>query len=69
MNVMDLHRHGAALCLCRRKPLDVDFERQKELIDEKAIADALLHSIKEKVFRKVRAVWSVYQKWTVYQCE
>jgi hypothetical protein len=28
----------------RRKPFDVDFERAKELIDEKAIADAPLLS-------------------------
>jgi DNA topoisomerase-1 len=52
----------------KEKTLDVDFERAKELIDEKAIADAL-HSIKEKVFRKVRAVLVLYQMgWTVYQC-
>jgi hypothetical protein len=53
----------------KEKTLDIDFKRAKELIDEKAIADAL-HFIKEKVFRKVRAVLVLYQMgWTVYQCE
>jgi DNA topoisomerase-1 len=36
--------HLSWSCFCvfakRRKPLDIDFERAKELIDEKAIADA-----------------------------
>jgi DNA topoisomerase-1 len=39
--VMDLTFVMELLCVSkRRKPLDVDFERAKELIDEKAIADA-----------------------------
>jgi DNA topoisomerase-1 len=38
---------------------DIDFKRAKELIDEKAIADALLHFIKEKVLKGT--FWSVYQ--------
>jgi hypothetical protein len=33
----------------RRKPLDVDFDGRKELIDEKAIADAQLQFIKAGV--------------------
>jgi hypothetical protein len=34
------------LCLARRKPLDIDFERAKELIDEKQLLMHLLHFYK-----------------------
>jgi DNA topoisomerase-1 len=60
-------RHGAAFVLPKGENPDVDFERAKELIDEKAIADALLHSIKEKsVERYVLVLLS--NGWFVYQC-
>jgi DNA topoisomerase-1 len=50
------------LCLCqRRNPLDVDFERAKELIDEKAIL-MLLQSIKERCSEKCWPFWS-FIKW------
>jgi DNA topoisomerase-1 len=47
-------RHGAALCLCQgENPLDIDFERAKELIDEKAIADAPVAFIKGRCSESV----------------
>jgi DNA topoisomerase-1 len=49
------------LCLAkRRKPLDIDFERAKELI-EKAIADAPVAFYKGRVFRKYR--FGPFIKW------
>jgi topoisomerase IA-like protein len=42
------------------KPLDIDFEKAKELIDEKALLMHLLHSIKGRV-RKVLAVLVLYK--------
>jgi DNA topoisomerase-1 len=43
-------------------PLDIDFERAKELIDEKAIADAPVAFYKGEGVQKVRWPWSLY-KW------
>jgi hypothetical protein len=49
-------RHGAACVLPKgENPLDIDFERAKELIDEQLLMH-LLHFIKGRVFRKVLAV-------------
>jgi DNA topoisomerase-1 len=50
------HCHGAAFCLSKGENLDIDFERAKELIDEKAIADAPVAFYKGE-FRKVLAVF------------
>jgi DNA topoisomerase-1 len=50
-------------------PLDVDFKRAQELIDEKAIADAVT-SIKEKACRKVTAVLVLSSNgMDIYQCK
>jgi DNA topoisomerase-1 len=47
-------------------PLDIDFERAKELIDEKAIADAPVAFYKGEVFRKVLAVLVLYKMEWIY---
>jgi hypothetical protein len=51
-------------------PLDIDFERAKELIDEKAIADAPVAFYKGEVFRKVLAVLVLYKmEQFIYKCK
>jgi DNA topoisomerase-1 len=62
-------RHGAFCVLPKgENPLDIDFERAKELIDEKALLMHLLHSIKGRV-RKVLPFWS-FIKWnSLYKCK
>jgi DNA topoisomerase-1 len=57
MVVMDLTFVTSCFCFfAKGENPDVDFKRAQELIDEKAIADAPITSIKEKEYRKVMAV-------------
>jgi hypothetical protein len=70
MGVMVHIRHGAACVLPKgENPLDIDFERAKELIDEQLLMH-LLHFIKGRVFRKVLAVLVLYKmEQFIYKCK
>jgi DNA topoisomerase-1 len=62
-------RHGAVSLPKGENPLDVDFERAQELIDEKAIADAVAVYKGEGV-QKGTAVLVLHQMgWKFYQCK
>jgi DNA topoisomerase-1 len=55
------------LCLAkRRKPLDIDFERAKKLIDEKAIADAPVAFYKGEGVQKSVGRFGPFINGTVY---
>lgn len=58
-------RHGAAFVSLPKgeNPLDVDFERAKELIDEKAIADAPIAVYKDEGVQKGVGRFGPFVKW------
>jgi DNA topoisomerase-1 len=51
------------LCLCQKEKTHVDFERAKELIDEKAIADAPITVYKGEGVQKGVGRFGPFIKW------
>jgi DNA topoisomerase-1 len=70
MGVMVLTRHGAAFVSLPKEKILIDFERAKELIDEKAIADAPVAFYKGEGSEKCWPFWSFYKmERFIYKCK